>query len=115
MKLFFIFLLVSITLYSCKSNKRNLPEIHECCQVKSQCFGATSKEYLKQLNRVCSKQDTKELYRMIDNKTVYVIKPFYDCKVLEISFPEYKIRVKIDSDKEVEVWIPFEFIKEKSY
>lgn len=48
---------------------------------------------------------------MILSEKVFILNPTNECKLIEAKFGKYKIRVKVDWDKEIDLWVASEFIK----
>nr|DAT59407.1 MAG TPA: protein of unknown function (DUF4969) [Caudoviricetes sp.] len=106
----FIILLGLFLLSSC-SNNRKLPNIGENCELNQECLSAIDEDSFNELNKVCVRKDESRLKEMIFMGIVYVLKPFYECKMMDTQFAKSKILVKDPTGDEYEVWVSNEFLK----
>lgn len=97
-------------LLSCGNGKKR-PNVGDKVYVAKECLSAVSEDDFAELNKVCNRKDESRLKEMILSEKVFIIKPTNDCKLIEAKFGKYKIRVKVDWDKEIDLWVASEFIE----
>lgn len=95
---------------SCGNNKKQ-PNMGEKVHVVQECLSAVSEDDFAELNKVCNRKDESRLKEMILSEKVFIIKPTNDCKLIEAKFGKYKIRVKVDWNREKDLWVASEFIE----
>lgn len=103
--------IISMGLFLSCGNGKKLPNIGDKVYVAQECLSAVSEDDFAELNKVCNRKDESRLKEMILSEKVFIIKPTNDCKLIEAKLGKYKIRVKVDWDKEIDLWVASEFIK----
>lgn len=106
----FVILFGLFFIVSCVNNGK-LPKNGENCELNQECLSAIDEESFSELNKVCTQKDENRLKKMIIIGSVYILKPFYECKMVNTQYAKSKIHVKDSADNEYEVWVSNEFIK----
>lgn len=111
MKKHLLMILLGLFLLSSCNNNGKLPNTGENCELNQECLSAIDENSFNELNKVCVRKDESRLKEMISMRIVYVLKPFYECKMMNTQFAKSKILVKDSTGDEYEVWVSNEFIK----
>ncbi|MFR1290833.1 MAG: hypothetical protein ACLSB7_01055 [Parabacteroides distasonis] len=104
-------LIISMGLFLSCGNGKKLPNVGDKVYVVQECLSAVSEDDFAELNKVCNRKDESRLEEMILSEKVFILNPTNECKLIEAKFGKYKIRVKVDWDKEIDLWVASEFIK----
>ena len=106
-----ILLIISMGLFLSCGNGKKLLNVGDKVYVVQECLSAVSEDDFAELNKVCNRKDESRLEEMILSEKVFILNPTNECKLIEAKFGKYKIRVKVDWDKEIDLWVASEFIK----
>lgn len=111
MKKHLLMILLGILFLSSCGNNGKLPNVGENCELSEECLSAVDEDSFNELNKVCARKDESRLNEMIYSGSVFVLKPFYEFRMVNIQYAKSKIHVKDSMGNEYEVWISNEFIK----